>query len=79
MQGVILSAGRARSLILGDDGNRYAFTLEEWQGADAAPEAGMRVDFEVQGSDAVGHLPHSVLLAHAARSAVRRAPSRAAS
>ena len=57
MQGVILSAGRARSLILGDDGNRYAFTLEEWQGADAAPEAGMRVDFEVRGSDAVDIFP----------------------
>ncbi len=30
MQGVILSAGRAGNLILGDDGNRYAFTSDEW-------------------------------------------------
>ena len=57
MQGVILSAGRARNLILGDDGNRYAFTLEEWQGDEAAPAAGMRVDFEVRGSDAVDIFP----------------------
>ena len=57
MQGVILSAGRGRDLILGDDGNRYAFTLEEWQGEEAAPEAGMRVDFEVRGSAAVDIFP----------------------
>ena len=57
MQGVILSAGRARNLILGDDGNRYAFTLDEWQGEGAAPTAGMRVDFEVRGSAAVDIFP----------------------
>ena len=57
MQGVILSAGRGRDLILGDDGNRYAFTPEEWQGEDAAPEAGVRVDFEVRGSAAVDIFP----------------------
>ena len=57
MQGVILSAGRARDLILGDDGARYTFTLEEWQGDDLEPEAGMRVDFEVRGSDAVDIFP----------------------
>ena len=57
MQGVILTAGRARNLILGDDGNRYAFTLDEWQGEDAAPAAGMRVDFEVRGSAAVDIFP----------------------
>ena len=32
MQGVILSAGRGRDLILGDDGNRYAFTPEGMAG-----------------------------------------------
>ena len=57
MQGVILTAGRARNLILGDDGNRYAFTLDEWQGEDAAPAAGMRVDFEVRDSAAVDIFP----------------------
>ena len=57
MQGVILAAGRARNLILGDDGNRYAFTLDEWRGEDAAPASGMRVDFEVRGSAAVDIFP----------------------
>ena len=57
MQGVILSAGRARALILGDDGVRYVFTLEEWQGGDMEPEAGLRVDFEVRGSDALDIFP----------------------
>ena len=57
MQGVILSAGRARGLILGDDGNRYALTPEEWQSDDVTPEAGMRVDFNVRGSDAVYVFP----------------------
>ena len=57
MQGVVLTAGRARNLILGDDGNRYAFTLDEWQGEDAAPASGLRVDFEVRGSAAVDIFP----------------------
>ena len=55
MQGKILSA--AHGLILGDDGNRYAFTTDEWQGEDVAPAVGMRVDFEVRGSDAVDIFP----------------------
>ena len=31
MQGVILSAGTAQGTILGDDGNRYAFTPLGWR------------------------------------------------
>ena len=70
MQGVILSAGRARALILGDDGVRYVFTLEEWHGGDLEPEAGMRVDFEVRGSSGRGHLPDSRSSRHTVRSTV---------
>ena len=51
MQGVILNVGEARSLILGDDGQRYAFTPTGWGRDDVQPEIGMRVDFEVQGTD----------------------------
>ena len=54
MQGVILNAA---GLILGDDGNRYAFTPEEWRSEEAAPQTGMRVDFEVRGSDAADIYP----------------------
>ena len=57
MQGVILSAGRARSLILGDDGVRYTFTLEEWRSDDLEPEVGLRVDFEVRESNAADIFP----------------------
>ena len=57
MQGVILSAGRARSLILGDDGVRYTFTLEEWRSDDVEPEVGLRVDFEVRESNAADIFP----------------------
>ena len=51
MQGVILSAGRARGLILGDDGGRYSFTPPEYRGSEA-PAFGLRVEFEVQGTNA---------------------------
>ena len=40
-------------LIAGDDGNRYNFVGAEWKDQ-AIPNRGMRVDFEAQGSDAVG-------------------------
>ena len=53
MQGVILSAGRVQSLILGDDGLRYTFTPLDWQNDDISPAFGIRVDFEVQDSRAV--------------------------
>ena len=57
MQGVILSAGTAQGLILGDDGVRYTFTPLGWQDEGASPQPGMRVDFEVRGSQAVGVYP----------------------
>lgn len=45
MQGQILEASAAKSgTILGDDGNRYAFTAADWRVADA-PAPGTRVDF----------------------------------
>ena len=56
MQGVILSAGSAQGLILGDDGVRYAFTPLGYQGS-GAPTAGMRVDFEARGTQAVAIYP----------------------
>ena len=52
MQGVILNAGSAQTLILGDDGVRYTFTQNEWRNDDLDPEFGMRVDFEARGSEA---------------------------
>ena len=57
MQGYILITGSDRSLILGDDGVRYKFSSLEWQSDDVQPEAGMRVDFEVRGSDAADIYP----------------------
>lgn len=57
MQGVILSAGSAQGLILGDDGVRYTFTPLGWQDSSAAPVAGMRVEFEARGAQAVGIVP----------------------
>lgn len=57
MQGVILSAGTAQGIILGDDGVRYTFTPLGWRHDAIRPEAGMRVDFEVRGSHAVGIYP----------------------
>ena len=54
MQGKILSAASqsVEGLILGDDGVRYPFTLEEWRSDEIAPADGMRVEFGVRGSDA---------------------------
>ena len=57
MQGVILSVGRAQSLILGDDKARYTFTSLEWGNDNLRPEVGMRVDFEVRNSSAVSVYP----------------------
>ncbi len=39
--------------ISGDDGNRYSFTGESWQ-ENSVPQRGMRVDFDPDGSTAVG-------------------------
>ena len=51
MQGQILQVGGAdgSGLILGDDGNRYAFSLAEWKVANP-PVAGMTVDYLASGS-----------------------------
>ena len=57
MQGVIVSAGSAQGLILGDDGARYTFTPLGWSDSSAGPAVGMRVEFEARGSHAVGIVP----------------------
>ena len=57
MHGVILNVGSAQSLILGDDGQRYAFTPLGWGRDDVQPQTGMRVDFEVQGTEAADVYP----------------------
>ena len=57
MQGSILNVGSDRSLILGDEGARYAFASSDWRSVDAKPEVGMRVDFETRGSDATDVYP----------------------
>ena len=50
-------AGTAQGIILGDDGERYTFTPLGWRDNSVSPQAGMRVDFEVRGSHAVGIYP----------------------
>ena len=57
MQGQILTMGSGRNLILGDDGVRYTFAQQEWQNGDIEAVVGVRVDFEVRGSDAVEIYP----------------------
>lgn len=52
MQGLVLNVGDDQNLILGDDGVRYWFAVNEWREKEAAPEIGMRVDFDVQDSNA---------------------------
>ena len=53
MQGYILTMEGERNVILGDDGIRYNFVLQDWQGDDAEPAADMRVQFEARGANAV--------------------------
>ena len=57
MQGVILTVGGDRNLILGDDGSRYGFEASEWRGSGSEPVAGTRVDFEAHGSGAIDIIP----------------------
>ncbi|GGB47207.1 hypothetical protein GCM10011502_20680 [Oceanisphaera marina] len=38
-------------VISGDDGNRYAFAINEWKGA-ALPKAGNKIDFSANGGNA---------------------------
>ena len=55
MEGQVLSASDAsnQGVILGDDGARYILIPREWRGGSVKAAAGMRVDFEDQGSYAV--------------------------
>ena len=55
MQGTILnfSIQSNEGIITGDDGTRYTFIGAEW-GETSLPTRGMRVDFDVRGSVAVG-------------------------
>ena len=74
MQGVILNAGDAQGLILGDDGVRYTFAQEEWQSNGAAPQTDMRVDFEVRGSNAANIYPIQSEASHGSSHTVPSAP-----
>ena len=67
IQGVIQDEGDNQRFIFGDDGLRYAFTLEEWQNKQVAPQIGMRVDFEVRGSTAADIFPIFERSSHATR------------
>ena len=55
MQGQILdySIQTNEGVISGEDGSRYTFAGSEWNDG-TPPTRGMRVDFEVRGTDAVG-------------------------
>ena len=53
MQGYILTMEGERNVILGDDGVRYNFVIQDWQGGDAEPGVDMRVQFEARGANAV--------------------------
>lgn len=50
MRGVILSAGSAQGLVLGDDGVRYTFISSSWQDSTLKARPGIRVDFTEQGA-----------------------------
>lgn len=54
MEGKILAPprGAENGVISGDDGNRYEFDLAQWK-ADGPPNAGIKVDFKVEGEAAV--------------------------
>ena len=44
-------------LVLGDDGTQYTFTALAWRDAATSASPGMRVDFEIRGTHAVGIYP----------------------
>lgn len=58
MKGTILgfNADTGTGTISGDDGNRYGFSRAEWRG-EKPLAAGIAVDFEARGSEAVGVYP----------------------
>lgn len=59
MQGALLSvaAPNSQGLILGDDGVHYTYALADWRNPVLSASPGMKVDFEVSGSQAVGVYP----------------------
>ena len=52
-QGTVLNVSATQGIITGDDGMRYTFGPAGMRDPQTAPYAGMRVEFEVQGSEAV--------------------------
>ena len=62
MLGVILSTGRDRNLILGDDGVRYPFPLSSWQSDLEDPAVGMRVQYDIRNIEGRGSVATGVLL-----------------
>ena len=59
MQGTVLNiAGQGgQGVILGDDGSRYTYTLLGWRDSTVTAFPGMKVDFEIRGTHAVGVYP----------------------
>ena len=57
MQGYVLTMEGERKVILGDDGVRYNFVLQDWQHYDDEPAVDMRVQFEARGTNAVNVFP----------------------
>lgn len=59
MQGTILSIASQSSqgLILGDDGIQYTYTYLGWRDTTVGALPGMKVDFDIRGSHAVGIYP----------------------
>jgi hypothetical protein len=58
MKGQVLGFTRSTGTgtITGEDGQRYGFTLSEWRSDDPVC-AGLNVDFEVRGEEAIGVYP----------------------
>ena len=56
MQGTILNVASQsnQGIILGDDGIHYTYTTFGWRNTTVAATPGMKVDFDVRGSHAVG-------------------------
>ncbi|MGB3750820.1 MAG: DUF4190 domain-containing protein [Arcobacteraceae bacterium] len=55
MQGTILSytIQTGKGLISGNDGKRYEFEIKNWISTTTNPNAGIKIDFEVQQSEAI--------------------------
>ena len=59
MQGIVLSVASQsdQGLILGDDGVHYTYTTFGWRDSAVGAAPGMKVDFDVRGSHALGIYP----------------------